>query len=469
METNQEFEMDLRQYISILWQRKWLIIGLFVIAVVSTYFLTKTMDPIYKTSATIMMQKNDGMQNLFSGDMFSMGNDKSGTYSRMLKTRRVLDQTIREMDLRDEEGKYISISSLSSIIAVSPVSGTDLIEISMEHTDPEKAMNIVNTLVRVFEEGNTAMNKVALTGARDFIEKQVVEVKKNLESTEMELLHYKQDNDVIMPTEEAKQILDKLVEAESSKSMVEVELKSIDASIRAIKREMAAQEEKVISNTVITNNPLVSQYKSQLTELESKLVGLKSKYTDSHPDVIGLESQITSITKILKNEVEKVVSSETESINPVYQSLYQSFINLEIERLAKIAKLESFDGFIQEKEKDLKSLPAKELELVRLERVAKVTGEIYTMLITRLEEVKISEAMLTSDVYVVDSAYLPQNPIKPNKKMLILMAGFLAIFVGVGLSFLMEFLDTTVKSSEEIERMLDLPVIGSIPDMEKFR
>ncbi|MCK4257785.1 MAG: hypothetical protein KAX49_02340 [Halanaerobiales bacterium] len=469
MENNHEYEIDLREYISILWRKKWVIIGLFIIAVVGTYFFVNTMDPVYKTSATIMIQKNDGMQNLFSGDMFSLGNDQSGTYIKMLKTRRILDQVIQKMDLRDEEGEFISSSTLGSMIIVSSVSGADMIEISMEHTEPEKVKKIVNTLVEVFVEENTKISKTAMTSAIDFIEKQVVEFKKELENTEMDLLNYKQENNIILPTEEAKQTLEKLVEAESSKSLAEVELKSIDASIHAIQREMAAQEERVISNTVFSKNPLLKQYKGQLTELESQLVGLKSKYTVNHPDVLSLESQIASIIETLKKEVEQEVSSQTESINPIYQSLYQSFIELETNRLSSFAKLESLDRIIKENEIKLQDLPEKELELVRLERVAKVAGEIYMMLITRLEEVKISEAMLTSDVYMFDSAYLPVDPIKPNKKMLILMAGFLAIFVGIGLTFLMEYLDTTVKTAEEVERLLEVPVIGSIPNMEKIK
>ena len=115
------------------------------------------------------------------------------------------------------------------------------------------------------------------------------------------------------------------------------------------------------------------------------------------------------------------------------------------------------------------NLPERELKLLRFERVAKVTGEIYTMLLTRLEEIKISEAMVTSDVYVVDSAYLPITPIKPNKKLMVMMAGFLAIMLGIGTTLLLEFMNTTVKTADEIEKILGVPVIGSIPDMESIK
>lgn len=469
MDNTHEYEIDLREYLRVIWKRKYLIFILLIITVVCTYIIVNTLDPIYETSTTIMIQKSDSMQNVFSADMFGFNQDKSSTYRLMLKTRRIISEVIRVLDLRDENGMYISPSSLQEKITVNSIPGSDLIEISMTDPNPQQAVEIVTTLVRVFQKENTQINQSAMASARVFIEKQVAKVKIELDIAEKDLLTYKEENNVILPAEEIKMNLDNLIEAESLLSTTEVDINSIETSIIAIQSEMKNHDEKIIVSTTISDNPLIQKYQTQLTDLESRLSGLKNKYTDRHPEIINLQTQILRVQESLKKVIQKEIVSQTESTNPIYQSLYQTYINLETDKLAKQAKLASLEQLVQIEKDKLKNLPERELELVRLERVAKVTAEIYTMLITRLEEIKISEAMLTSDVYVVDSAYLPTVPIKPNKKMLILVAGFLAIFVGLGLTMLIEYMDSTIKTTEEIENLLGVPVIGSIPNMESTK
>lgn len=468
-EIDQEYEVDLMEYFWILWRKKWIIIGLFVIAVVSAYFVTKTMTPIYKTSAMIMIEEDDGMQNLFAGEMFGGGNNKISTYSRMIKTRSFLEQVIKMMDLRNENGDYISVNNLKASITVSSIPGTDLLEIGIEDPNPEKAMKIINTLISQFEEQNIQMNRASMAGAREFMEKQKEKLERDLRKAEDQLLIYKNQNNVVLPTEQAKQTLDKLVEVEGLKYKAEIESGSIEASVQSIQQELVMQSEQTISSIVISQNPLIKEYKGQIAEMETQLVGLRKMYTSNHPEISRIESQIQELETALSQEVEEEVSTQTKTINPIYQSLNQELVSLEASRLANEAKVEGYNQLIKEYEGELEKLPTKELEVLRLERDAKVTGEIYTMLLTKAEEIKISEAMQTSDIYLVDPAYLPEHPIKPNKKMLILVAGFLAIFVGVGLILLLELMNTKVKNAEEIERMLNLPVLGSIPDINKMK
>jgi succinoglycan biosynthesis transport protein ExoP len=114
-------------------------------------------------------------------------------------------------------------------------------------------------------------------------------------------------------------------------------------------------------------------------------------------------------------------------------------------------------------EKELLILPGKEVELTRLMRNKSVLEEMYLLLRSKYEEYRITEAVQAAGISIVDKAVVPTSPVKPKKTQNVAIAGMLGLMIGVGLTLLIEFLDTTLKTPEDIERYLGLPVVGSIP------
>ena len=85
------------------------------------------------------------------------------------------------------------------------------------------------------------------------------------------------------------------------------------------------------------------------------------------------------------------------------------------------------------------------------------------MLMTRNEEIRINEAMHAGNLQAIDRAIVPEEPIKPRKMLNFAIAGVLGLFVGAGIAFLLDYVDNTIKTKEEAEKILGLPVLGQIP------
>ena len=121
---------------------------------------------------------------------------------------------------------------------------------------------------------------------------------------------------------------------------------------------------------------------------------------------------------------------------------------------------------IADGERSLAGLPSKEVQLSRLIRNQSVLEQMYLLLKNKYEEYRIAEAVKAAGVTVIDRAITPRSPVKPKKKLNMVIGGFLGVFVGLGLAFVWESLDTTLKAVEDVERWLGLPVLGRIPEVD---
>lgn len=129
------------------------------------------------------------------------------------------------------------------------------------------------------------------------------------------------------------------------------------------------------------------------------------------------------------------------------------------------ARMETLTAEIQATESRLAMVPEREMALAALLREQNVLEQVFLLLRNRYEEVRIAEAMRTSNVAVIDPAVAPRSPVSPRPLLNLALAGFLGLFVGLGGVFVLEFLDTTVKSADEIGPLLGLPVLGRIPEI----
>ncbi|GAB6137379.1 GumC family protein [Halanaerobaculum tunisiense] len=466
-------EIDLREYMRILWQRKWILVGLVVTAIIASLVISSYLPRIYQTSTLVRVKEDSGVGNMFSEQLSLTGmgssSSKVATYTQIMKSRSLLEEVIQELDLRQEtSGELLETGALGSKISISPGTDSQLITITVNYSDPKQAKKIANTLVTKFKAKNRRMNSAELRGASQFITEQLQEVETKLTNVENKLRDYKEEAEVVLPTEQGKATLEKLNQLETAQAKAEVELEQSQVSLQEVEERLQKEEQEIISGRTITENPLVQKYKAKLADLEIELAGLQESYTSKHPQVIQVQTKIKEVKQKLESTVAEVVSSKTETMNPFYKELKQRLTSLHTRIIANQAQLETYQQQISEIESELDSLPAKELKLARLKREQKISESVYTMLRKKKEEINIQKAMKTSDVVVVDPAIAQDDPIKPKPKLNLAIATMLALFGGVGIIFVLEYLDTSVKSEEDITRLTDLPVLGTIPDLEQI-
>lgn len=396
-------------------------------------------------------------------ELGGMSKNHISNYVEILKSRTLVQETAERLglpsDSNDDEFKQLRES-----IFVQPTQGTDIIEIRVQSPKPMEAVKMANALVDTFTLRNLHGNQRTAQSARLFIEEQAQKVLADLEASEVKLEAFKKDNNIMDPVGEAAEMVKQLSSLDQQLGATQVGLDEANARLEGIRTQLGSEKEYVTATQTLNTNPILMQYRTRLAQLEVDFAAAMEKYTERHPTVVSIQTQINEIKELMRAEAAKVLSSETVALNTVHQELYQQMIQGQIQRIAMEERYAALHNVILEKESNFQTLPKKEMQLARLVREKTILENTFVLLKNKDQEFRIMESIQMPDIEVIDRAIPPRNPVKPRKLLNVLVAVFLAFFASSGLAFLLEYVDTSVKSVEELEKLLDLPVLGQIPD-----
>lgn len=429
--------------------------------------------PIYEASVKVKVEplSQAGLQDIFSQSIGYTGRSDISTEVELIKSKVNVEKVVEELNLLSsfkEKNPDVTmdrvVSAVSEWINVEPVKDTKIVRISVEHSNPELAAKVANSLADAFNDLLKSLAQREYTAKRVFIESQIPNVEQQLEAAEEELKDFKEKNGIFVLEEEARRILEVLSSYDSQKNELQVQIEETKTRISTLRELLSKVDEEIISSEVISTNPVVSQLKQKLADLKVQLAGLVQQYPETDRRVVSVKQQIAETEELIKKEVEKVVTSQTKVKNPNYVQIYSDLINEEAKLQVLTASLNSVEKLREMYSKRASELPELEKQLLEIQRKLNVLENIYTLLLTKLQEIRISEAGVIGNAQVIDYATVPTVPVKPNKKLTLAVGGVLGVFLGILSVFLMEFMDKSIKSEEELKFIVgDVPVLGRIP------
>jgi capsular exopolysaccharide synthesis family protein len=207
--------------------------------------------------------------------------------------------------------------------------------------------------------------------------------------------------------------------------------------------------EEVLNNPSIYRHPTLSEVKTEEVASTRRLAELKKRYGPKHPKM-----------KQAVNEVEAIQNRYRQLIPSIIRGIDEDF---EVSR----QNLASLEKQFESLKKKVQSANAKGFELERLQQDVEGNRKLRDLFMEEYKQTSLNSSFETDRVRVVEAAVVPTFPSKPNKRRIIIMSVLLAMFVGIGLAFLIDFLDQTIKTSEDVERKLGLAAMGLLPELDK--
>lgn len=473
-------EISLRDILRIVRKRRWWLIATFIIVVgfVVGYLYQAT--PIYQSSATLWVESSQGSGSL--EDLFSIqttSTTRISTEVELIKSRRNIEKVIDNLDLvtyyqrlagnERQISKSSLVNTISNMISVSTIKDTKIVKISVENANRLLARDIANTLAVVYNDLLKELAQESYTVRRAFIESQIGNTEQQVIEAEDNLRQFKEDKGIYLLDEETRILLENVTSYEKQIEPFNIQVGEADSKIDAFTEILEDRGIEPQTYDFVSADPQLRSSRAEMFRTKIELAGFTESPAGTAVTQDSRKNELYTRIIRLENEVDQLILEllfEKQQINDSYiRTIYTELGDAySLKYLAQIDI--SYLTQLKEKyERQMKTLPALEQQLLDLQRDVSVKQNLYLLLLQNFEEAKIAEAAVIGTSTIIDKAVEPGSPIKPNKKMLLAIGVLLGLFLGVLLVFLVEAFDDAVQDEESIKRALgmDVPIVGRVP------
>lgn len=440
---NDNDTIDLKKLFSLMLEKKMIIIAIVVIctiiATVVAFVLPKSYQSTtlvrVKSSSSSSMAGYAAMAAGFGIDIGRAGSSASPeSYIELMKSREVLNPIIEKIDLTDEEREKMKADDFfKKYLEITNTKKTDLINIAAYGKTPEEAQMISQGVADNFLALMTKLNKEDNSTTLKFLDERIKIAKEEMETAENKLAAYQQEHKIYAPDEQAKAIIANLNNYDTTIAQLQAQSEGDSAKLAGVTGQLEQQNASLLEYNV-SDNTNIGNIRESIVNKRVELVGLQQQFTDEHPDVIKAKEELNSLEKSLSDEIVKAVNSQSVTLSPVQASLLKDKISTEVQISVNNASLEALKAKQAEAQENIATLSADSVEYMRLERNAKITGQVYTSLVQNYEQTRIQEAKDSMDIQIIDAADLPKEdmPAKPNKKLIVVIGFVLGIMFSFG-------------------------------------
>lgn len=471
----QEREIDLMEILALLKRHIYLFIAIILIVMTFTVAQIYRMVKIYESTATIEIEPKaanvlggnmEVIQSGTQGNVFA-NKDYYATQYEIIKSRAVAQKVLEMVpgenvleylgfDLEKIEPDKINdidpIAVLLSKINVVPQKNSNIVRISVEDKDPEKAAFLANAVASSYIEFNLEKKYFETKDAARWLMDQSVSLKQNLENSEMMLFEFKQSNNVLATTFEAKQELlsNRIIKLTNTLTDQEIRRNALTAKIEEYAHLNIDNPEDGFFKEISKENPIIGNLKLKYLDVVSKINESEHVYGEKHPKVVTLLADKENIEKTFKSEIEGVVSS----------------YNLELKMLDN--EMKKNRKMLNESQTEAINLNKLDINYSKLRREVETNKKLYDIVLERSKEADLSALLKNNNIRMIDRALVSKIPVKPRKQI-ILLAGFAIALVLASLAvFLVEFFDTKFKSFKELETISGKSLLGIIPKFQQI-
>lgn len=350
---------------------------------------------------------------------------------------------IRESSTESDPAKSAGLlGAFHGGLNVQLVPNSQLLQISYTHPDPRLATEIVNSLVKTFIEENFRTKYESVTQTSEWLSKELADLQLKVETSEEKLVRYQKEHGILGVDEKQNIVTAKLDELNKVLTEAQTNRFQKEADYRLA---MAGDPDTFAKTAPNEVGGLMDKLREREADLNTQHAQLATQFGSGYPKVVELNNQI----KQVHAEIEKERTRMQQRLRDEY--------------LAALQREQLLTKAFEQQKQEENRLNESAITYSVLKRDAESNRQLYQSLLERLKEAGVSAGLRSSNIRVVDVARTPTFPITPDVPRNLILGLLLGLAGGVGLAFVLESLDRTVRNLEEVSAVSMLPALGMIP------
>ncbi len=467
-------ESAVGEYIRVLIKRKWIVISVLATIFSMVAIASLKMTPIYEASGTIAINKPDTTLNFQNQATFSLDYydpTELETEIKILQSDLLALQVIRELNLdrRTETGAEVPpspsldlspdplqadparasamLGSFKGALRIALIPNSRIIEVHYRSPDPQMAATVVNTVMQTYVENNFKARFDSTMQASDWLKRQLVDLQMQVETSQEKLVRYQKEHEILGIDEKQNIITSKLDELNKALTQAESERMAKESLYRLVESgdpdvvaasTQSGQEQASVSH-------LLDSLLAKQADLRLQAAELNTQFGPSYPKLAQLNSQLKEIDSQVQGEMKKIATS------------------LRGQYLTALQREKMLRDALDKQKMEANKLNESAIQYSLLKRDVETNRQLYEGLLEKLKEAGVSAGLKSNNFRIVDSARPPNSPIEPNIPRNLGAAFVLGLASGVGLAYLLEGLDNTIRTTEQAQMISGLAPLGMIP------
>ena len=453
-----ETTLHFLDYWRVIRSRKEIVLAVLFLVVITGTVYTFTLPRIYQSESRIEVNNDTvdidpfGMPDSVGAGMYDPYFLR--TQYEIIKSKPILYEVINRLNLQEvwaEKGvvlpKEIAYKILASSLEITQYRDTSLISLRAQRQDPKEAMRIANELAAVYRDQRLDLKYKEMTRALDALRRELESQQEKVSSAEQQVETIRNDLGISVLSEDVgASSIEKMQLQQLNGDRITSKVEMLAFKTRYEQMEAMSNEDLLAASAYLTSDPFVESMRTEIKNLDVQLSSLLQNYGENHPEV----KQATAARDQLLEKLAQALGGIKKGTRAQYEEAKARFDALE----------EELRG-VQTSERE--SYGVKMLPFNKAKQELDIQRSIMNALQARLAQEGITLKVPRTPVEIVDSAEVSDRPISPNLIMNILLSIFVGLASGVGLAYFIEYLDTSIKTADDIERWIDLPVLGLIP------
>ncbi len=457
---NSQREALLIHYWYILQKRKTVVLVFMAVLAITVTIGTLLSDRYYSSTAILEIQPKapvvfelDEVTEMVTTSTAVEMRAYYGTQYRILQSRTVINEAIER--LREEHGVTDfdqlenPVKHFRTGLSIEPDAETHLVEIVFEYTDPEKAALFSNVLAEAYIDLNLERSLDAAKQALEWLEDQSRTYRVRKTEAQQAVHDYMWDENLLGMQEGRSRTQDALKELQSAWSLAHTERVQVEATLADLRRLRAREDLTALASYLSDEDPVLQRRIARLRELQEEQANLEGRYLPDHPTMRQLTTEIEQVHTAMQEQVDDIIEARKAELEVVD------------------AREEALQVDMGAVTAELQALEIKLIDLDLLKAEAERNEGFHKNLDQRMSEVDLSKMIKANNVRVVDPAIANADPVRPKLPVNVAMGLLMGLFGGCALAFFMEYLDSTVKSREDVEITVGMPFMGIVPLIEE--